>query len=94
MWVKTAIRRLAKRIPQSPDIQRAAALDERADAGVSQELTHIIDVQPANDKLDAINDKIMGNRAETVNCPITGRDQPLTECESCQENKSCPAVKK
>jgi len=38
MAEKTAIRRLAKYMPQSADIQRAAALAELADAGISQEL--------------------------------------------------------
>jgi len=35
---KTVIRRLAKRCPVSVELQRAAALDEYADAGVSQSL--------------------------------------------------------
>jgi recombination protein RecT len=38
MCEKTAIRRLAKYMPQSPDLQRAAILDELADAGLSQGL--------------------------------------------------------
>jgi recombination protein RecT len=60
MWVKTAIRRLAKRIPQSPDIQRAAALDETADVG-KQELHHIIDIQPTTaDQVDDLNAQVMG----------------------------------
>jgi len=36
MWCKSAVRRLAKRIPQSPDLQRVAYLDELAESGVKQ----------------------------------------------------------
>lgn len=36
MWKKTAIRRLCKYLPLSPEIQRAIALDEQADAGVQK----------------------------------------------------------
>lgn len=59
MWVKTAIRRLAKRIPQSPDIQRAATVDELADVG-KQDLAHIIDIQPVTDLNDKINGEVAG----------------------------------
>jgi recombination protein RecT len=93
MWVKTAIRRLAKRIPQSPDIQRAAAIDERADAGVSQELTHIIEVQPT--AVDDLNAKVMGDKAENmVHCPITNKDHPESSCIDCPESGTCPSLKK
>lgn len=45
MWKKTAIRRLCKYLPLSPEIQKAIALDEAADAGVSQHLADgIIDL--------------------------------------------------
>jgi recombination protein RecT len=44
MWVKTAIRRLSKRIPQSEELQRAASLDEAADYGRAQEMANVIDM--------------------------------------------------
>jgi len=41
MWCKTAVRRLAKRIPQCPELQKAAYLDELVEAGLKQNLSHI-----------------------------------------------------
>lgn len=41
MWSKTAMRRLAKRIPQCPELQKAAYLEELVEAGLKQNLTHI-----------------------------------------------------
>lgn len=47
MWKKTAIRRLCKYLPLSPEMQRAIAIDEAADAGQSQGLAEsIIDLPP------------------------------------------------
>jgi len=43
MWVKTAVHQLAKRIPQSPELQRANTLDDQAESG--QDLNHIIDIE-------------------------------------------------
>ena len=41
MWMKTAMRRLAKRIPQSPELQKAAYLEELVEAGLKQNLAHV-----------------------------------------------------
>ncbi len=41
MSVKTVIRRLAKYLPLSSDLQRAVALDEHADAGIDQGLESV-----------------------------------------------------
>lgn len=38
MWKKTAIRRLCKMLPLSPEMQRAVALDEAGEAGIVQGL--------------------------------------------------------
>lgn len=47
MWKKTAIRRLCKYLPLSPEMQRAVAIDEAADAGSPQHLAEaVIDLQP------------------------------------------------
>ena len=59
MWKKTAIRRLCKYLPLSPEMQRAVAIDEAADAGVPQHLGEaIIDLPPesfAENGADALN---------------------------------------
>jgi len=44
MWVKTAIHQLSKRIPQSPELQRANMLEEMAEAGLRQDID-IIDIE-------------------------------------------------
>ena len=48
MWCKTAVRRLAKRIPQSPELQSAVQMEERVEAGLAQDIGHI-----ATDAIDA-----------------------------------------
>lgn len=45
MWVKTAVHQLSKRIPQSPELQRANMLDDRAERGEKQDIGHIIDIE-------------------------------------------------
>lgn len=53
MWCKTAVRRLSKRVPQSPELQRAVVLDEMAEAGLRQKLDYIkdlIDITPGTEK--------------------------------------------
>lgn len=62
MWCKTAVRRLAKRVPQSPDLQRAAYLEEMAEAGLRQDIDHakdIIDLEPL--PTDALTDALQDN---------------------------------
>lgn len=45
MYKKTALKRLCKLLPLSPEIQRASVIDDQADAGVSQSLADtIIDI--------------------------------------------------
>lgn len=43
MWCKTAVRRLAKRVPQSPELSRAIQIDELAEIGLKQNLGNIAD---------------------------------------------------
>lgn len=43
MWCKTAVRRLAKRIPQSPELQKAAYHEEMAEAGLKQDIDYLDD---------------------------------------------------
>lgn len=63
MWKKTAIRRLCKYLPLSPEIQKAIALDEAADAGASQHLA----------------DGIIDLPAVAVDTPTAGLNAVLTE---------------
>lgn len=56
MWCKTAVRRLAKRVPQSPELQRAAYLEEMAEAGLKQDfqrkdIDDVIDIAPVTGDL-------------------------------------------
>ncbi|MBQ4133042.1 MAG: recombinase RecT, partial [Desulfovibrionaceae bacterium] len=47
MWKKTAIRRLCKLLPLSPEMQRAVAIDEYAEAGIPQGLGEtVLDIAP------------------------------------------------
>ena len=49
MWKKTAIRRLCKYLPLSPEMKRAVDIDEAADAGSPQHLAEaVIDLPPEN----------------------------------------------
>jgi len=43
MWMKTAARRLAKRIPQSPELTRVTELEDLVEAGLKQQISHISD---------------------------------------------------
>lgn len=51
MWEKSPIRRLAARMALGPDLQRAAMLDELADAGISQHLgtRYTEEIEPPDD---------------------------------------------
>lgn len=96
MWVKTAIRRLAKRLPQSPELQAMANLDDRAEAGVSQEI-NIIDVPvqelPAESALEKKLREKKPNKPDPkpktgldmVKCPFDHTAKTLAACE-----KACP----
>ena len=100
MWVKTAIRKLAKRTPLSPEIQRAAALDEYADAGMNQNITHVIDadfcIEP-NKQTRTTKDKLKDKAKElktsksTVECPKDNKTVSINKCDTCESAKGCPA---
>lgn len=86
MWCKTAVRRLSKRVPQSPELQRAAQLEEYHEAGMNQDISYI--AEPIDIK------QINGNqkpkdlyKATTEPNPTTPQDQEpdgqgLSESES------------
>lgn len=58
MGKKTVLRRLCKMLPSSVELQRAVALDEQAEAGITQDLENVIDISSEQtepkSKLDAI----------------------------------------
>jgi len=60
MWIKTAIRMTAKFIRLSPEMQRAVALDERADEGLAQHLgdDDAIDITPMSTLQRGASDSI------------------------------------
>jgi len=55
MWAKTAIRQLVKRVPLSPEIQRANSIETLAESGKPQLLNHI---EPGEIIEIDLNDKI------------------------------------
>ena len=71
MWCKTAVRRLAKRIPSSPELQKAAIYDEYQEAGVKQGIPdrlvkgdgNIIDLKDFEftDESEGLTEAIKGN---------------------------------
>lgn len=78
MWCKTAVRRLAKRVPQSPEFQRAAYLEELAESGLSQDIAHVsktIDIGPVPEAAD-LTDKIKEAKQD---------EEPEIPCPYCQK---------
>lgn len=76
MWKKTAIRRLCKYLPLSPEMQRAIAIDEAAEANVDQHLAEaIIDLPPES----------FGNETERLNEVLSGTVTSPAVLESSQE---------
>ncbi len=55
MAKKTAVRRLCKHLPSSPELQRAVTMDEKADFGIPQDLGKLIlpDVEKSSDEIEA-----------------------------------------
>lgn len=44
MWVKTAVRRIAKRVPKSPELQKALAVEAAFESGEENPIKDIVDV--------------------------------------------------
>lgn len=92
MAKKTVLRRLSKLLPASVELQTAVALDERADAGVSQELSAAVDVsavesggdaalpavEPEPTKLDALAATVKAGKEKKLDVQIVGAaEDPL-----------------
>jgi len=90
MWVKTAIRRLAKRIPKSPELLKASGYDDRADVGISQDID-IIDIPIKELPQETSLDKKLGSKKEgdegevkplgVVKCPTDNEAKTLAVCQ-------------
>ena len=81
MWKKTCIRRLCKYLPLSPEMQRAIAIDEAAEAGVSQHLAEAVIDLPMEQETAADTEQLnaalgQSKQGETINMEDT---QPVKE---------------
>jgi len=87
MWCKSAVRRLSKRIPQSPELRRAVELEDLVEAGLKQNISHItediIDMDPLPPKKEQktpeskkgdISQKINDIKNQTGATPSTGQE--------------------
>ena len=106
MWKKTAIRRLCKMLPLSPEIQRAISIDELGDAGLPQCLgAELIDIQPdspaaaLNDALSAQSEPFEHEAVQQspllgkdlIYCPNAEKQVFLAHCEACKDRPGCPS---
>ncbi|MBD5641848.1 MAG: recombinase RecT [Desulfovibrio sp.] len=73
MWKKTAIRRLCKYLPLSPEIQKAIALDEQADEGVQNLAEGIINL-PEEPAIETTA------KQKEESDPEPRREEPSFEC--------------
>jgi len=71
MWKKTAIRRLCKYLPLSPEMQRAVVLDEACDANLPQHLGESI--------LNLNEDAYGPSKAEALNTALETHAEPVAE---------------
>lgn len=100
MWKKTAIRRLCKMLPLSPEIQRAIAIDELGDAGLPQGLgAEVIDIPTSTPGAAGLNaalaDDVTAERdpGRTVVCPNNGQEvSPAIGCAACKDRQDCPVL--
>jgi recombination protein RecT len=87
MWIKTAVHRLSKRIPQSPELQRVIQLESQVEAGLKQEIDHVIEAEftaesvpeagkEATDKKDAVRKKLEGMNGEKEDPPVEDPPHP------------------
>ena len=106
MWKKTAIRRLCKMLPLSPEMQRVVALDEAGEAGLAQGLGENILEIPVQVE-DVVRDVDGETGAEWpeekrddvsaphpaagfITCPKTGQDVDELDCAGKPCREQCP----
>lgn len=106
MMKKVAIKRLCKMLPLSPEIQRAAAIDDQADAGVAQTFCEsieesIIDIpmpeptqesQPVTEPApeEPAQETQTVDTSYTFKCPANGKEVTEEDCALCKDRKGCP----
>lgn len=94
MWKKTAIRRLCKMLPLSPEIQRAIAIDELGDAGLPQGLgAEVIDIRATtSSETSRLNETLSDGEPESkeIECPMEAGVTVRTgvECQRCPDRES------
>jgi recombination protein RecT len=102
MWCKTAVRRLAKRVPMSAEFQRAAYIDEMGDSGYKQDFNNIplnIPLDDLPNTADDLTKKLKGEEKPSDDgkfpCPTTGEMITKQTCEDalCTKATDCPAYK-
>jgi len=96
MWCKSAVRRLSKRVPQSPDLQAVAYLDEMAEAGMKQEFEDAIDAEfsterPSTEEIDKSIEGLGEDKGETVE-KLT-KDPRLQLIELIKDSFDAPIIK-
>ena len=94
MWCKTPARIIAKRVPMSPELKRAAYLDEKAAIRMSQGLNHVnadmgLEELPQGGN-EELTDKI--NSIDMILCADTEKEIPAKDCEKCKKRDGCPAL--
>lgn len=90
MWMKSAARALCKWLPKSAEVSTAVALDERADAGLPQDLQAVfsmdhIETKAARPRLDAL--------AEDLNKGQNGEEDRIPEDKPPVPVKGTPGPK-
>lgn len=100
MAKKTALKRLCKLLPLSPEIQQATTLDDMADAGISLSES-IIDIpmpepttesQPAAEPApeEPAQETQAVDTSYTFKCPANGKEVTEEDCASCKSRNGCP----
>lgn len=79
MAKKTVLRRLCKLLPSSPELQVAVSLDERAEAGIPQDLGMTIDATLAPEKPSALDQLADSLEAKKGAAPDNGDQQAQPE---------------
>lgn len=93
MWEKTAIRRLAGRLPMSIEVQRAFAQEEKMSAGLNIETGEIIDINPdkkagTNGGIQSLTEDLEKRNGKNGNSAEPEDDIPIEERTPYEKNKA------
>lgn len=103
MAKKTALKRLCKLLPLSPEIQRATVIDDIADAGISLSES-VIDIplpesitpepqpaaEPVAEPAPEPEKPQSVDASYTFECPSNGKQVTEEACASCKSRNGCP----